>query len=429
MLTVGATARKESILERSYESAMALIGHATGPLSGHLPGFVDSLIRGQYVPAVVYVKALHALAFDRWLRRQRVALAAVAEPHLTRFERRRRRRRGCIRAQTKRRERSDLLHLLRYLRAIGACPHAHRMGSPAVDLAGAYQSHLRQLQGLAASSIERYGDVARRFLVYRFGAGEVDLRTVRAIEVIEFVRREADRVHPPAAKCVVNAMRSFLRYAQFRGEVAPELVAAVPAVAAWTTTPKLPRAIAPEHAQRAIDSCDLGTAIGLRDRAVLLLLARLGLRACEVIALQLDDCDWDRGELRVRGKGGRVGVLPMPVDVGQAIAAYLERGRPVTEDRHLFLRSNAPIRGLQPGGNGVGSIVRYALRRAKVDAPHRGSHQFRHALAVRMLQGGASLPEIGEVLRHRSPQSSALYASVDLEALRRLALPWPGAAR
>ena len=161
-------------------------------------------------------------------------------------------------------------------------------------------------------------------------------------------------------------------------------------------------------------------AIGLRDRAVLLILARLGLRAHEIIALQLEDCDWDRGCLRVRGKGGHVCALPMPVDVGQAIAAYLERGRPVSEDRHLFLRSVAPIRGLLPGSDGVGSIVRYALRRAKVDAPHRGSHQFRHALAVRMLQGGASLPEIGEVLRHRSPQSSSIYAKVDLEALRSL---------
>jgi site-specific recombinase XerD len=282
---------------------------------------------------------------------------------------------------------------------------------------------------LADPSIARYGRVAQQFLAERFGDAAVDLHVVRAGDVIDFVRRQAQRLRPPAAKCVVNAMRSFLRYAQFRGDVAPELVAAVPSVATWTTTPDLPKAIAPEHAQRAIDSCDLGTAIGLRDRAVLLILARLGLRAREIIALQLDDCDWDRGQLRVRGKAGRVGVLPMPVDVGRAIAAYLERGRPRCEDRHLFLRSMAPIRGLQPGGDGVGSIVRYALKRAKVDPPHRGSHQFRHALAMRLLRGGASLREIGEVLRHRSPQSSSIYARVDLKALRPLALPWPGGAR
>jgi len=159
------------------------------------------------------------------------------------------------------------------------------------------------------------------------------------------------------------------------------------------------------------------------------LLARLGLRAHEVIALQLQDCDWDRGQLLVRGKGRRECILPMPVDVGETIAAYLEHGRPTSEDRHLFLRSMAPIRGLMEGSDAIGSIVRYALKRAEVDAPHSGSHQFRHALAVRMLRGGASLPEIGEVLRHRSSQSSSIYARVDISALRSLALAWPGGTR
>jgi site-specific recombinase XerD len=429
MLFAGATARKESILERTHESAAALVASAAGPLCGHLPRFVDSLIRQQYVPAVVYVKALHAVAFDRWLARQRVALADLAEHHVAGFGRRRRRCRGSIRPETRKRERFDLVHLLRYLRTVGACPQAPRMDTPVANLAAAYERHLRHVQGLAEASVERYSDVARQFLVQRFDKAEVDLSIVSPIDVIEFVRRQANRLTPPAAKCVVNALRSFLRYAQFRGDVAQELVAAVPAVAAWTTTPKLPKAIAPEHAQRAIASCDLGTAVGLRDRAVLLLLARLGLRAGEIIALQLEDCDWDQGQLRVRGKGGRFGVLPMPVDVGQAIAAYLQRGRPSAEDRHLFLRTTAPISGLQPGGDGIGSIVRYALRRAGIDAPHRGSHQFRHALAVRMLQDGASLAEIAEVLRHRSPQSTSLYARVDLQALRSLALPWPGGVR
>jgi site-specific recombinase XerD len=426
MLCLGAIARKESTMERSYESAVSLVCRATGPLSQHLTPYVDSLIRQQYMPAVVYVKAMHALSFDGWLARAGIAPSDVAEVHVTHFGRRRRRCRGGIRPQTRHRERFDVLHLLRYLRAIGACPDVAYIASPAVDLATAYQCHLRQQQGLADSSIARYGRVVQQFLAERFGDAEVELRAVQAGDVVEFVRRQAQRLRPPATKCIVNAMRSFLRYAQFRGDVTPELVAAVPAVATWTTMPDLPKAIASEHAQRAIDSCDLGTAIGLRDRAVLLILARLGLRAREIIALQLDDCDWDRGQLRVSGKGGRVGVLPMPVDVGEAIAAYLERGRPRCEDRHLFLRSTAPVRGLQPGGDGVGSIVRYALERANVDAPHRGSHQFRHALAVRLLRGGASLPEIGEVLRHRSPQSTSIYARVDLEALRPLALRWPG---
>lgn len=429
MLLAGATARKESILERTYESAAALVGAAVGPLAEHLPRFVEFLISQQYVPAVVYVKARHAVAFDRWLTHRHVVLADVAEDHVTGFGRRRRRCRGSVRTATKRRECFDLMHLLGHLRAVGACEQRLRDVAPVDDFAAVYEGHLRRVQGLAESSIARYGDVARAFLRQRYGDGVIDLAKVRPTDVIEFVRYEAERLTPQAAKCVVNAMRSLLRYAQFRGEVPQELVAAVPAVATWTTTPQLPKAIAAEHAQLAIDSCDVNTAVGLRDRAVLLLLARLGLRAGEIIAMQLDDCDWDRGQLRVRGKGGRFGLLPMPVDVGRAIAAYLQRGRPTADDRHLFLRTMAPVRGLQPGGDGVGSIVRYALRRAGIDAPHQGSHQFRHALAVHMLRGGASLAEIGEVLRHRSPQSTSIYARVDLQALRSVALPWPGGAQ
>jgi integrase/recombinase XerD len=206
----------------------------------------------------------------------------------------------------------------------------------------------------------------------------------------------------------------------------PRSLPRVPTAAAWTTTPAVPKAISAEHAQRAIDSCDLNTAVGLRDRAVLLLLARLGLRGHEIIALQLEDCGWDSGHLRVRSKNRREQLLPMPIDVGAAIAAYLQQGRPTSTDRHLFLRSMAPIRGMRPGSDAIGTIVRYALQRAKVDAPHRGSHQFRHALAVRMLQGGASLHEIGQVLRHQSPQSTSIYARVDINALHSVAMPWPG---
>ena len=416
-------------MEPSYESAVALVCQAAGPLAGHLGLFVESLIDQRYAASVVHLKARHAVSFDRWLAKHRVALTDLGETHIEQYQRRRRSRHNCIRTETRRRECYEITDVLRFLRAHGVCEAARVDSTPADELAAGFGQHLQNQQGLAAASTERYMAVARQFLTERFGRGKVDLRVLCAVETIEFVQRQAKRMQPPALKCVVNGLRSFLRYAQYCGEAAPELVAAVPAVATWTTTPRLPKAISPEHAQRAIDSCDLSTAIGQRDRAVLLLLARLGLRAHEVIALLLDDCDWDTGHLRVRGKGGRECLLPMPVDVGEAIAAYLERGRPTCTDRHLFLRSLAPIRGLMEGSDAIGSIVRYALQRAQVNAPHSGSHQFRHALAVRMLQGGASLPEIGEVLRHRSPQTTSIYARVDVSSLRSLALPWPGGAR
>ena len=416
-------------MERSYENAAARAHRAVGPLADHLDEFVASLTSQQYAPAVVYIKALHALAFDQWLAKRRVTLADLDETHIQRYQRRSRRRHRSILAETRRRERYDVSELLHFLRARGVCKTAGVDPIPADVIVVSFEQHLQHHRGLASPTIESYSRFAWRFLHERFGAGEVELRALRPIDPIEFVQRQAERMQPPALKCVVTAIRSFLRYAQYRGEVAPELVAAVPAVASWITTPPLPRAISSDHARRAIASCDVRTSIGLRDRAVLLLLARLGLRAHEIIALQLQDCDWDAGCLRVHSKGGRECLLPMPADVGEAIAAYLQRGRPATADRHLFLRSMAPIRGFLPGSYAIGSIVRYALQRAKIEAPHMGSHQFRHALAVHMLERGASLAEIGEVLRHRSPQTTSIYARVDVGALRSLALPWPGGAR
>jgi integrase/recombinase XerD len=416
-------------LERTYESATALVGRAAGPISEHLGSFVELLLCQQFVAAVAYVKALHAVAFDRWLAKHDVDPAELSEAHIQRFLHRRRRHRGPIRPETRRREEYDTQHVLGFLRSRGVCAQAIARSIPSEDLVAAFAHHLRSQQGLAPPTIERYTNVARQFLVHRFSGGAADMRMVVANDIIEFIRGQAVHLRPPGLKCVVTAMRSFLRYGQYCGDVAGGLVAAVPAVATWTTTPSLPRAISAENAQRAIDSCDVDTAVGLRDRAILLILARLGLRANEVVTLQLEDCDWERGHLRTRGKGGRESLLPMPNDVGRAIAAYLERGRPACDDRHLFLRSTAPIRGFAHNSDAIGSVVRYALARAGVNAPHRGSHQFRHALAVQMLRGGASLAEIGEVLRHRSPQSTSIYARVDLDALRPLALPWPGGAR
>jgi site-specific recombinase XerD len=424
----GNSARKENIMEPSFESATALVARAAGPLADHLGPFVASLIEQGHAANVVYIKARHALAFDRWLAKRHMALADLSEIHIEQYQRRRRHHRS-IRAETRRRERCEVTQLLQFLRAQGVCEAARVDLTPADSLAADFGQYLQDHQGLATATIKRYRTVAWQFLDGRFGGGEVDLHTLCAGDAIDFVQRQAKRMKPPALKCVVNAMRSFLRYLQYRGEIAPNLVAAVPAVATWTTTPPLPRAISPEHAQRAIDSCDRRTSLGLRDRAVLLLLARLGLRAHEVIAFKLEDCDWDSGCLRVHGKGGHERLLPMPADVGEAIAEYLSHGRPDSKDRHLFLRSLAPIRGFKPGSDAVGSIVRYALRRAKVDAPHSGSHQFRHALAVRMLERGASLVEIGDVLGHRSPQTTSLYARVDISSLRSLAPPWPGGAR
>jgi site-specific recombinase XerD len=226
---------------------------------------------------------------------------------------------------------------------------------------------------------------------------------------------------------MTTAMRSFLKYARYCGEVVLDLAAAVPIVANWST-PSIPRAISADQVQQLLASIDRRTAIGRRDYAILLLLARLGLRSSEVVFLELDDIDWKVGTLSVRSKGGLRNEFPLFVEVGKAIAAYLQNGRPHTTSRRVFLRAKAPVRGFR-GASGVGSIVRHSLKRAEINAPTHGTHQFRHGLATEMLRQGASLSEIGDVLGHRHPQTTKIYTRVDLEALRTLALPWPGGAQ
>jgi len=190
----------------------------------------------------------------------------------------------------------------------------------------------------------------------------------------------------------------------------------------------IPRAIPAEQVRQLLASIDRRTAMGCRDYAILLLLARLGLRSGEVASLELDNIDWNAGQLSVRGKSGQRSELPLPAEVGAAIAVYLRRGRPQSTSRRVFLRAKAPIRGFQ-GASGVGSIVRHRLQRAGLNAPTHGAHQFRHGLATQMLRQGASLDEIGEVLGHHNPQTTTIYTKVDLDALRALAMPWPGGVR
>lgn len=414
-------------MERSYESARALVCAAEGPLSPHLEAYASSLIEQRYSAWCVHLKVYRAVDFSGWLAQRRIDARDADEQVIARYHREH--SRGRHRPWPN--ELYALRQLLSFLRERGVIndPTVVAKVEPVDEFVLRFEKHLRHVRGLADHTIERYSAFARRFLIGRFGSGPADLRELRAADVIEFVQRQALCTPPRRLKLVITALRSFLNHAQIRGDVGPQMVAAVPTVSSWSSTPALPRAISSDHARRAIDSCDRHTAVGRRDHAVLLLLARLGLRSGEVAALTLDDVDWAVGCLRVRGKGRREDLLPLPADVGEAIAAYLQDGRPASTDRHLFLRSRAPIRAFKNSAVAVASIVLHALVRAGIDAPHKGAHQFRHALATRMLRQGASLAEIGELLRHRSSQTTALYARVDLTALRALALSWPGGAQ
>jgi site-specific recombinase XerD len=265
------------------------------------------------------------------------------------------------------------------------------------------------------------------FLSEQFKNGKVKLSSLHATDVTGFVQRHARRLSPTRAKLLVGALRSFFRHLQQRGEISANLAACVPSVANWSFS-ALPRFLPAGAVQRVLQHCDQHTSVGKRNYAILLLLARLGLRACEVVALNLEDLDWDVGQITVKGKGGASVPLPLPSDVGEALAAYLRSGRPRCSSRRVFIRDRAPLTGFA-NSIAVSTLVMRALKKAGVNSARTGAHVFRHTLATDLLRQGCSLDEIGELLRHQSPNTTAIYAKVDLAALYTLALPWPGGGR
>jgi len=411
-------------MEHSRKYLWSLRRTPDGPLAPYVDGFERRLRALGYAETSAHLYTRLAADFSRWLKQKNIAKEEITSEHALRYLR--------YRARNQRPRTGDAAALTRLLDLLtgkgGIAPHGTPIDvTPAQRLLDEYALYLRQERVLASPTRVNYLRFVRSFLAERFGRGRLRLSVLCAADVIRFVQHEAAHLSPKVAKLVTTALRSFLRYARYRGYIAIDLAAAVPAVANWSMT-SIPRSIEPDHVRRVLAGCNRQSAVGRRDYAILLLLARLGLRAGEVAGLALEDIDWEVGCLNVRGKGGHRSALPLPAEVGEAIAAYLRVGRPASTSRFVFLRAKAPIRGFQ-SSIAVLSVVRHALARAGIDTPRKGAHQFRHALACEMLRQGASLPDIGQILRHRSPQTTAIYAKVDLASLRPLALPWPGAMR
>jgi site-specific recombinase XerD len=322
-------------------------------------------------------------------------------------------------------------HLLMHLRTQGAV--AAR--APVVDeslraqLERRYQQYLSAERGLAPTTVQTYLGFCRQFLTEQRGETWSSVGPLSASDVAAFVQRHARAASPGRAQLMTTALRAMFRFLFEVGELAIDLGVAVPTVPDWRLA-TLPRSLTPEHVERLLSAGDRQTPTGRRDYAILLLLARLGLRAGEVVALELDDLHWRTGEITVRGKKGlRHDRFPLPRDVGAALARYL-RERPRSVTRRVFLCMRAPRRSFR-GPGAVTTIVRRALARADLHPPVRGAHLLRHSLATQMLRHGASLREIGEVLRHRAASTTEIYAKVDLGSLRGVVQPWPdtGGAR
>lgn len=312
-----------------------------------------------------------------------------------------------------------LTHLLRALPIPPANPDPPAFSSTERLLA-AFRQHLLDERGLAESTSTAYLLRASRFLSWTAADGNVAELTTG--DVTRAVLRESQSVSVGSAQFFIAALRSFLRFCFIEGLITVDLAPAALAVTGRRRS-TLPQGISPKDARALLRACDRRKAAGRRDYAVIMTLLRLGLRAEEVATLTLDDIDWRAAEIVVHGKGNRDDRLPLPTDVGKAIVGYLQRGRAETTSRAVFLRSVAPTGPL--GRGGVSFIVRYASVRAGL--PPMGAHRLRHTLACDMVRANVSLPEIGQVLRHRNLASTANYARVDLETLRGLAQPWPEA--
>jgi site-specific recombinase XerD len=389
----------------------------SGPLAPYAAGFASWLASRSYSPKAAANRLYQFDQLSRWLEREGLGVGELTGEQAERFAATRRAA-GLV---TWVAPQSSMVPL-EYLRSLGVAPALTPVlaQGPLEGLLEDYRRYLRVERALCDHTVlDAYGPAARLFLAGWDGPDGLGLERLSAADVSTFLARECPKRSVSGARDLVCALRSVLRYLHLAGLIDAPLVWAIPSVADLRDR-SLPRGLEPTAVKKLLSSCDRRTLVGRRDYAVLLLLSRLGLRAGEVAAIRLDDIDWRAGLLLVRGKGSRQDVLPLPIDVGEAVVSYLRR-RPRCECRALFLRVMAPREGLNRCT--VAWVVRAACDRAGL--PRVGAHRLRHTAATEMLRAGASLPEIGQVLRHREQKTTAIYAKVDRKALRPLARPWP----
>ena len=389
----------------------------TGPLAPFAPALGARLRASGYTPLTT-VNVMRLMAhLSRWLSANELGAADLTRGQVERYVAARR-----AEGRTSGLSPRSLDPILGMLTDAGALTPEEPAGPVSEEerLLAAFERHLLCERALTGSTAAAYVAYARRFLAGRTGRR---LDGVTAADVTGAVLAETEAVSASSAQYFVVALRAFLRFCFLDGLVEADLAGAALAVTGRRRFP-LPRGISRADARALLAACDRRRRTGRRDYAVLMLLLRLGLRAGEAAALTLEDIDWRAGEITVHGKGRRDERLPLPADVGEAIAGYLTRGRPVTGRREVFLRAVAPAGPLSRGG--ISFIVRRACRRAGV--AEVGAHRLRHTAACEMAAAGAPLTEIGQVLRHQSLDSTANYARVGIAELRKLARPWPGGA-
>ncbi|MBM4319078.1 MAG: integrase [Deltaproteobacteria bacterium] len=393
----------------------------SGPIDPYLDTIKELLTKRGYALASIQTFVWAARDFGRWLMQRENAAGDVNEAVVEAFVEERQRQ-----SRLHRNHRPAVRLILEHLQAAGVAPRREPLqsASPVEQLVGRYEEYLRVERALTEATVVNYRPFVSRFLAERFENQLICLRNLVPSDIQQFMLRRAPLLSPGRAKLMGTALRSFFRFLLSHGEIDADLAAAVLPVADRRAL--MPKYISAEDVQRMLGAVDRGTVIGRRNYALLLLLSRLGLRGGEVVALELSDIEWRAGEITVPGKGLRRERLPLPHDVGEALAAYLQDRPRTPATRRVFIRTKAPQRGFANTST-ISTIVRRALARADLHPPTWGAHLLRHSLATGMIRTGASMAEIGQLLRHRSPATTERYAKVDFEGLRALALRWPGA--
>lgn len=412
------------MLERyfDHDRAEVLRSHLAGP---HLDSFASALTQAGYAPSTARTQLRLLADLGEWLLRSKRTAADLDQNAVDAFlaARRRHHRRHRV-------DRPTLHHFIEHLHLQGVVampPVLPPEETPMLKLEWRYEDHLRKERGLKAKTIKNHWPLIRRFLWVRFGHEPLRVAALQAADVSRFMLNDTRHMGAQYAQAMAGALRSFFRFLVREGETLIDLAGSVPTIPCWRNA-TLPKYLSDVEVEQLLASCDRTTPVGRRDHAVLLLLARLGLRAGEVAGLQLDEIDWRLGEIRVLGKGQIRDRLPLLPEIGQALVAYLRRDRPSSSARHVFLRAKAPQRGFA-SANAVSTIVRRAIERASLQPPFKGAHILRHTLATRLLRSGASMAEVAEVLRHRNTVTTEIYAKVDIRSLRALAPPWVATGR
>ena len=410
------------MIDQFFHSASRIQALRNGLYGSVLEAFAQELWKAGYAQYTARARIRAAEHFIHWAHKAGIPAGRFNTQLLPRFDA------HLSRCQCPRFEHTDRYDVLRGVRSFvgyicgAGVSLVHTAEAPAQDpvLLAAFRTWMREQRGTGDLTLNCYS-IPLRDLLKRIGEdpGRLDAQTLR-----QFVLERSLTCGPGAAKNCTTALRMFLRFLIAEGKCATGLDQAVPVVAHWRLS-SLPRYLQPEQVERIIAACNPATPVGKRDRAIVLLLARLGLRAGDIVQLRLQDIDWKEAWICISGKSRRETRLPLSQEVGQAIVDYLHDARPRSDSDALFLRSTAPFQTFA-SHCGVSVIVAQAMRRAGVACPTRGAaHALRHSVATSMLRSGASLQDIAAILRHRSIETTQIYAKVDVTSLQRIAQPWP----